>query len=90
MEIRNNAEALKAFLGVSSSPSTQASQIRGNEQHRGAGCIRWRPGDIESRRNGGLAVCGAGLESVRTKLRQFSRRWRQELIAFQPLRSQGK
>ncbi len=32
MEIRNNAEALKAFLGVSSSPSTQASQIRSNEQ----------------------------------------------------------
>ena len=32
MEIRNNAEALKAFLGVSSSASTQASQIRSNEQ----------------------------------------------------------
>lgn len=31
MEIRNNVEALKAFLGVSSLASTQASQIRGNE-----------------------------------------------------------
>ncbi len=31
MEIRNNAEALKAFLGVSSSASAKATQIRGNE-----------------------------------------------------------
>jgi negative regulator of flagellin synthesis FlgM len=31
MEIRNNAEALKAFLGVSSSASTKATQVRGNE-----------------------------------------------------------
>jgi flagellar biosynthesis anti-sigma factor FlgM len=31
MEIRNNAEALKAFLGVSSSTSAKAPQIRGNE-----------------------------------------------------------
>jgi flagellar biosynthesis anti-sigma factor FlgM len=31
MEIRNNAEALKAFLGVSSPASSQASQIRSNE-----------------------------------------------------------
>jgi flagellar biosynthesis anti-sigma factor FlgM len=31
MEIRNNAEALKAFLGVSSSASPQAPQIRSNE-----------------------------------------------------------
>jgi flagellar biosynthesis anti-sigma factor FlgM len=30
MEIRNNAEALKAFLGVSSPGSTQAAQIRNN------------------------------------------------------------
>jgi len=28
MEIRNNAEALKAFLGVSSTDSAQAQQIR--------------------------------------------------------------
>jgi negative regulator of flagellin synthesis FlgM len=33
MEIRNNVEALKAFLGVSSLASTQASQIRGNENN---------------------------------------------------------
>jgi anti-sigma28 factor (negative regulator of flagellin synthesis) len=31
MEIRNNAEALKAFLGVSSSASAKPTQIRGNE-----------------------------------------------------------
>jgi negative regulator of flagellin synthesis FlgM len=31
MEIRNNAEALKAFLGVSSPAPTQAPQIRSNE-----------------------------------------------------------
>jgi flagellar biosynthesis anti-sigma factor FlgM len=31
MEIRNNAEALKAFLGVSSSASTKTPQTRGNE-----------------------------------------------------------
>ena len=31
MEIRNNAEDLKAFLGVSSSASTQVPQIRGDE-----------------------------------------------------------
>ena len=31
MEIRNNAEALKAFLGVSSLSSPQEHQIRGNE-----------------------------------------------------------
>jgi len=31
MEIRNSAEALKAFLGVSSPSSPQASQIRSNE-----------------------------------------------------------
>lgn len=31
MEIRNSAEALKAFLGVSSPASAQAPQIRGNE-----------------------------------------------------------
>lgn len=31
MEIRNSAEALKAFLGVSSPASPQASQIHGNE-----------------------------------------------------------
>ena len=30
MEIRNNAEALKAFLGVSSPASAQAQQIRSN------------------------------------------------------------
>jgi flagellar biosynthesis anti-sigma factor FlgM len=33
MEIRNNAEALKAFLGVSSPASTQAQQIRNNENN---------------------------------------------------------
>ena len=32
MEIRNNAEALKAFLGVSSPASTQAQQT-GNQQN---------------------------------------------------------
>jgi len=31
MEIRNNAEALKTFLGVSSPATTQAPQIRSNE-----------------------------------------------------------
>jgi flagellar biosynthesis anti-sigma factor FlgM len=31
MEIRNNAEALKTFLGISSPASTQAPQIRSNE-----------------------------------------------------------
>jgi flagellar biosynthesis anti-sigma factor FlgM len=33
MEIRNNAEALKAFLGVSSPASPQAQQIRSNENN---------------------------------------------------------
>ena len=33
MEIRNNAEALKAFLGVSSPASTQAQQIKGHESN---------------------------------------------------------
>jgi flagellar biosynthesis anti-sigma factor FlgM len=31
MEIRNNAESLKAFLGVSAPGSTHASQVRSNE-----------------------------------------------------------
>lgn len=31
MEIRNNAEALKAFLGVSAPASTRAPQVRSNE-----------------------------------------------------------
>ena len=35
MEIRNNAEALKAFLGVSSPASTQAQQV-GNQQNNTA------------------------------------------------------
>lgn len=33
MEIRNNAEALKAFLGVSSPASPQAQQLRNNENN---------------------------------------------------------
>ncbi|WP_348261384.1 flagellar biosynthesis anti-sigma factor FlgM [Telmatobacter sp. DSM 110680] len=33
MEIRNNAEALKAFLGVSSPASAQAQQVRSNESN---------------------------------------------------------
>ncbi len=31
MEIRNNAESLKTFLGVSSAATTQAPQIQSNE-----------------------------------------------------------
>lgn len=33
MEIRNNAEALKAFLGVSSPASPQARQVRNSENN---------------------------------------------------------
>lgn len=41
MEIRNNAEALKAFLGVSSAASAQAQQVRNGENnnaHTGFAC----------------------------------------------------
>ena len=39
MEIRNNAEALKAFLGVSSPASPQAQQLRNNENNIAQGAI---------------------------------------------------
>ena len=39
MEIRNNAEALKAFLGVSSGVATQAQQVRNNKNNVAQGAF---------------------------------------------------
>ena len=63
MEIRNNAEALKAFLGVSSSASTKSSTTRGTEAE---GLTPAFTGDMATLSEVGTAMQGAlGHEGVR-------------------------
>jgi flagellar biosynthesis anti-sigma factor FlgM len=53
MEIRNNAEALKAFLGVSAPASTQAPQVRRSD---GAGVLAALDGDQATLSRAGAEV----------------------------------
>ena len=53
MEIRNNAEALKAFLGVSPSGLAQAPQVRAGE---GAGSQAALDGDLATLSRAGTEV----------------------------------
>jgi flagellar biosynthesis anti-sigma factor FlgM len=64
MEIRNNAEALKAFLGVSSSASAKATQVRGNENAAGQAAFA---GDQATLSHAGTEVLQSASDaSVRT------------------------
>lgn len=56
MEIRNNAEALKAFLGVSTSQSVRSPAVRGSEAEEGQAAFK---GD-EAR----LSGLGAAMQSA--------------------------
>ncbi len=63
MEIRNNAEALKAFLGVSPSGAAQATQVRPGQ---GAGGHAALDGDLATLSRAGTEVSqSASLEGVR-------------------------
>jgi flagellar biosynthesis anti-sigma factor FlgM len=63
MEIRNNVEALNAFLGVSASGSARAPQVRGNE---GSGTQAALTGDQATLSRAGTEVSqSASLAGVR-------------------------
>ena len=63
MEVRNNAEALKAFLGVSSAGSAQAPQVRAAE---GTGIQAALAGDLATLSRAGTEVSqSASLAGVR-------------------------
>jgi flagellar biosynthesis anti-sigma factor FlgM len=64
MEIRNNAEALKAFLGVSAPASAQTPQVRGTEN---AGAQATLAGDQATLSRAGTEVSqSASLAGVRS------------------------
>jgi flagellar biosynthesis anti-sigma factor FlgM len=64
MEIRNNAEALKAFLGVSAPGSAKAPQVRGNE---GASALAALAGDQATLSRAGTEVSqSASMAGVRS------------------------
>ena len=65
MEIRNNADALKAFLGVSSPTSPQTPQIRSGENTSAQAAFT---GDLATLSHAGTEVSqSAAQEGVRTE-----------------------
>jgi len=60
MEIRNNADAMKAFLGVSSSSSTQTAQARSNESAAGQAAFS---GDLATLSHAGTEISQAAAQT---------------------------
>ena len=61
MEIRNNAEALKAFLGVGGSTAAQSAQVRLNDKGNTAGAIS---GDHATLSRAGSEVAQSASETI--------------------------